>query len=476
MTIEELAKRLVILANKTTLSKAEHEETRKAMCQLKKEGMSNEEIARLSDGKWTVSTVKGYTKGIKAADPNPWQDVATLLNNLISSNMTLDDVETAVTLHYDLEEQGVTLEQVIDLLLTVDPDSVDLATVIQHTKELAESGLTPKGVAEAVGLKKELEDEGFSLDSLPVLTKLAQNYGDAQKVLEAVSAYGSIGELQNEISSAKKELQDLSAEKAYIHKQLAETQTMLSELAKPLQAYHSAVDLGFGEEELADLAALAEKYGGPKAVLQALKAYGNYGGITDRISKAKAHLDSLKTEINKLDAKHNHLKSAIAMCDSLIHDHKLGLDAIATLLSIAKKYGEPASVLKAVQMYGNAKAMTQKLTELEAKVQETEKLSNQLEGQHKASLKHLESLSAITLKVGADVAKLESRLANSKELEKVFSLINAPASTGYNEGGPLVVALVNAIYKWVSINEKHFRYPHSIKSTLHDLLKELGGE
>jgi len=224
------------------------------------------------------------------------------------------------------------------------------------------------------------------------------------------------------------------------------------------------------------LAALAEKYGGPKAVFQALKAYANYGEIANRISKARAELDSLKTEINKLDAKHAHLKSAIAMCESLIQDHELGLDAIATLLSIAKKYGEPTSVLKAVQMYGDLKSMSQKLTELEAKVQETEKLLGQVEGQYQASLKHLESLNATAVKVAAEVSKVENRLQESKELRKTVNFINHPESATYTEYGPLIVALVRALLRWVSVHEKHFRYPHSVMSKLQDLLKELGDE
>lgn len=65
MSIEESAKKFVTLANKETLYKTEHEEVRKLMCQLKKSGMSNSEISKLSGEKWSESTVKGYTKGVK---------------------------------------------------------------------------------------------------------------------------------------------------------------------------------------------------------------------------------------------------------------------------------------------------------------------------------------------------------------------------------------------------------------------------
>lgn len=224
------------------------------------------------------------------------------------------------------------------------------------------------------------------------------------------------------------------------------------------------------------MASLAEKYGGPKAVFQALKAHTNYAELTNRISKAKSELDRLKTGINKLDAKYSHLKSAIAMCDSLIHEHNLGLDAVATTLSIAKKYGEPINVLRTLDTYGSLKMMTEELGEVEGQVQEREKLLHQLEGQYQSALKQLESLNAIAMKAGAEVSKVESRLDESKHLQKVMALINDPASAGYSEYGPLVVAVVEAVLKWVSTHEKHFLYPHSMKSTLQSLLKELGGD
>jgi len=92
MNIEELARRFVALANKPILSQVEHDEVRNLMRQLKEEDMSNDEISRLSKGKWTASTVKGYTKGVRSSAGNSWQDVTSLFDELVSANMTVDDV------------------------------------------------------------------------------------------------------------------------------------------------------------------------------------------------------------------------------------------------------------------------------------------------------------------------------------------------------------------------------------------------
>jgi len=53
MSLEELVKKFIALASKSSLTKPEQEEARQLMKQLKEEGMSNEEISKLSKGRWT---------------------------------------------------------------------------------------------------------------------------------------------------------------------------------------------------------------------------------------------------------------------------------------------------------------------------------------------------------------------------------------------------------------------------------------
>jgi hypothetical protein len=172
---------------------------------------------------------------------------------------------------------------------------------------------------------------------------------------------------------------------------------------------------------------------------------------------------------------YGHMAGAVKMCRTLISDYKFGLDAISSTLSLAEKYGEPLGVLKSVEAFGKFEVIQEEITRLESKIAKSKELLAQLEGKTDEALKQFESLSAIALKTGAEVSKVESRLEESKHLHKVMVLINDPASASYQEYGPLLVAVVKAILEWVSNHEKLFRYPNSIKSTLQDLITELGG-
>ena len=339
MNIEELAKKFIVLASKFTLSKAEQEEARDLMRQLKGAGMSNEEISKLSKGKWTPSTIKFYTPGIKAADPSPWQDTISLLENVISKGLTLEDVELAANVDRYLKDKELTLEQIVDLVIDADSDSVNLGTLASMHKELKESGLSFKDVTETLSFKKQLEERNWTIDSLAPLIELAKNYGEPAQVIEAFSQYTSLIELKEKISAANSELESVNLEQVSANQHLDETQSELSRIQESLKAYDEVNKLGFSEPELLKLSNLAKKHGTVKKILNEVEAYADYAEINEGINEAKTKLSNIEAKIGQLEISYSHLKTATSMCDALIHQYKFGLDAISTIYSMAKKYG-----------------------------------------------------------------------------------------------------------------------------------------
>jgi len=130
--LEELAKKLVNLVGKSSLTKSEQEEARQLMKELKQAGMTNEGISKLSKGRWTPSTVKFYTPGIKPTHPTPWDDAVTLLNEIIDVGFTLNDVETAVEVAEVLKSHGVALSNIIGLMFAADSSSLEVEDLIHH--------------------------------------------------------------------------------------------------------------------------------------------------------------------------------------------------------------------------------------------------------------------------------------------------------------------------------------------------------
>lgn len=475
MEIEEAASQLIAFGGKPSLTKSEHAEVKKIMGSLKKAGLSNAEISKLCKDRWSESTIKGYVKGIRSAAQSPWQDAIGLLESVINAGLTLDEVETTVAVHKNLESTDVDLGEVVEFLESAKSSSLDVETLIKQYEAFKASGLSIKEVRGILNLKQNLEQIGLGLGSLGTLLELAEQYGEPHKIIEAISEYGSLAELKEEKIAANRELESAKQDLTSAQKQLQDVKAQIGQSTAPLQAFKKANELGFGQAELLKLSALAKKHSTVQKVIAAVEAYGEYSDITESTNKAKTELSSILDRISKMEADHAHLKSAVTMCDTLLKQYKFGLDAIGTIVSVAQKYGEAIAVLKAVEAYGELLAIRHEQAKAEAKSREQKDLLAQLEAKHAAMLSELDSLTALCLKVGKDIGMLQSQIQSYKGLEKILNLINEPASCGYNEYGQQVAAMLSSIRKWLITHEQKFKYPLGAKSSLDGLLKELGG-
>ncbi len=475
MNLEDLVKKFVALASQPKLSKAEQEEARDLMKQLKEAGMSNEQISKLSKGRWSPSTVKFYTPGIKPAHPGSWDDAVDLLKGVIDVGFTLNDVETALKVSERLKSQGVNLDDMIGLQFAVDSSSLDLAEVVHQYQSLKESGLLPDQISEALSFKKELAKMGLKVGSVVPIIELAKNYGDPDKVIEALSQYKSLIDLDQYIAAANSKLNGIQEQLTNKQEQIESAKANLSKLDNLIAAYEKIKKLGFGVTELSKLSTLAQKHGTVTKLMDVVDAYNTYSDILDKLNKAKSDLVTSKSDSEKLQAGTAHIKTAVTMCRTLIDEYSFGLDAVATLFSMAGKYGTALDVLKGVEAYGKLETLNQEVASKKGEASQLKEEIAHLAGQRKQSQESLESLSALAVEVGNQVGKVEGQAAGHNQLQKLLVLIGNPEAAGYEEYIETGVVLALALKRWVTKNETRFKHYDQIKSGLESLFKAVGG-
>jgi len=473
--METLVTKLQTLATKSDLSSVENAEAQATMQSLKSQGFSNEEISNLSNGRWSVSTVKGYTTGISAPTPSPWKDALSALIDIIAANLTINDIKEFLELNHLLATKKLTLENVVEIIEVVSAAGLDLTYVVDEIKKLQEAGLSLKNAVGVITLKKEVEGSGFTLEVLPTLAKIAQQYKNQQQALEAFSLYASLASLQADIDSAKKELEKIKADQKAVGKQLEHLKEQSKILQGPIQAYQKLVNFGFSERTLINLSQMISKYADPRAVTQAVKTFLNLEEIKSEFTEVRSELAECKSKISETIAGHNHLMTAINMCEQLITDHQYGLDALGTILSVAQKFGEPVEVLKAVESYGKLLELEKRINERNGVLDERDRLLSEMEGRFKEAQKKLEELSAVALHVGRETGRLEGLYTANENPRRLMNIVEKPGNAGYAEHGPIIMMLARNIRKWVAANENQFKSPYTIKSGLEELEKELGG-
>lgn len=460
MDLESAARELKILAGKERLAPSELDRAKDLMVEIKRLGMSNPEIVELTAGRWSKSTVKGYTKGVRATDPEPWKSTTALFSEMLSTNLTLAQVRQAMATTTELEGMGTSLDDVVSLMEDIKRKETNvgqLREAIDINAQLEQMGTSPSEIASFIGelqqenidtpsfvllfhdwreaeltaalasaalnYKKQLEGAGFDIETLPRIAEAAGKLGSPSEVLEAVAKYANLGELDQELQTKRGELDAAGERLDSLRKE-----TVARE--KTLATYKRLEAMGFNEKALSALAKVADKYGGPRKVLTALNSFGDLSEIRAASEEMQSKEKQQRATLKNLEEKHSHLKSAIEMCQKLMQDHKFGLDAITCLLAMAKIYGEPLQVLKAVESYGKLEAMNEKIRQLkleivkiEARIEQLKKTQSQYEARNKANLDQFEALNVRAIEVGRTLGSIEEQLKQSTRAHDILNLL-----------------------------------------------------
>jgi hypothetical protein len=195
--------------------------------------------------------------------------------DLIEQGLSLGDVEAILSTTKQLECQKVDAGEFISIVAVLAAASVDPNVVLQWRNQMMQSGLTFAQLKQALEFSSQLAALGFTTATLPAVVKLAGNFGDANKVLEAVATYGSLNNINAEIDTTGENLKKIETEVASASVKLQATTAKVSEQAEELEALAKVRKLGYSQNVLTEMTTLTAKQGGVKSVFKAL----NIGGI-----------------------------------------------------------------------------------------------------------------------------------------------------------------------------------------------------
>lgn len=519
MELESAARELKMLAAKERLTPSELDRAKSLMVELKKQGMLNAEITELAGGRWTESTVKGYTKGVRTTAPEPWKSATALFSEMLSRNLHLTDVSEVVAISAEVEATGASLGDVVSFMkqlkekqitlgqlsetISVSAEleakdtspseiagflrelaagGVDVPVLVSVLRDWHRAGLTPMDAQLALGYRAQLEDAGFDINALTHVAEAARKLGSPSEVLEAVAKYGNLAEQDHELQNKRGELEALtdgikqrSQKLDALGKRLEGLQNEVATVEKALETYRRLQAIGFDEKTLDRLASAADKYGGAREVLTAVNSFDSFSEIRAASEEIRSKLRQQKTALKGLEDKYSHLDSAIDMCQKLFREYRFGLDGITALLAVAKIHGDPVRVLKAVEAYGQIKAMGEEAQQLEAKIEQLKRIEAQYESKNEAILGQFEALNAKAIEVGRMVGGIQEQMKRDPMAGELLDFLRSPASVSYERSAPLVLVMLRVIAVWAAINKNKFNYPSLVDKNLQEAIRLLGG-
>ena len=287
-----------------------------------------------------------------------------------------------------------------------------------------------------------MEKKGFGLNQLGLVNDASEKYGGPEKVLKAIEKYKDLQELQNLIKTVTAEQRKLSEQLETDRKETATLERQRKDLSEQIESDTTTLarlkrlrDLGYDDTRLRDLATSASSLGGVQKVLAALGKLHDVNELQLTISelrKTKALLEQEKTNMETANA---HLKAHIDATTKLIEEHQLGLDAIAGLLRIAKKYGTPPQVLKAFETYDSLEQLKKEKKKTDDEIKKAKTRLIELTNQEK-ELRNLVSELLPTIETGLKdwIKGLNEKIdETTKSVTSTLNSQNGAFKKGFND-------------------------------------------
>ncbi|MGD0329322.1 MAG: hypothetical protein ABSB40_02615 [Nitrososphaeria archaeon] len=363
--IEEVIKELISLSKRTPLRGEDQERAKELMILLKEHGYTNGQISKLLEGKLSERTIKSYTKKVTVKDSSSKDEAISLLSKAVQENLTLEDIEQTVGVIEDLRAKGLGVRDVITFLEEVKSSGMDTKIVLHAFSNLKQSGLSVKQLSETLGYIQNLQKQGFALVELEKLLKACENYGGYNQVLDAITAYRSVEEMKGKYEWLVSEITKFENQKSELGTEIDWLQKKEAEIKAPIDLYQRLLKMGYDMPVLKKLEESTAKWGTLEKVLEATNSY--------------ATLQDLKRDIANEDSKfkekqlaYANLQTVISMCSDLLYRYKYDVPFITNIYRIAKQYGEPSEVLRALEMYGDKATIEDKISLLEKRKNELE--------------------------------------------------------------------------------------------------------
>ena len=411
---EDVVRELLLLARRKPLRGRDLARAKELMVRLREMGFTNAEVSELTNGGWSEPTIKVYTRGTTVRDSSLKEGVLRTLSRMISMGLNIKDIEAAISIKADLDARGLALEDVLNFLEEVKKSKVELKQLLQTYKTLRSSGLQISQLPEVLLYKSKLEGLGLTIDGLREVYRVSEAFGGFNGLIKAVDTYGTLQAMEAEVRK-------LSSDREVLEKQVSELREEVRRLKEEkagiegyLKLYEELKSLGFDKEVLKELKDTSSKYGSVKEVIEAVNTYGSLAKLKSEVERVEKEKSSLEAELRRVEADYAHLQAVIKVCENLLYKLKFSVPAIVEVYEIAKRYGEPTEVFKAIGRYGELKAIEEEVEKLTAKRRELELRVKELSSR-------VQELRGLVEELRGEVKELFKPLV--KDLEKSVELL-----------------------------------------------------
>jgi hypothetical protein len=364
------------------------------------------EIQEMTHGLWPVAASKPYVPGIKTGEGSNAERGINLgiIGDLEKNNLTLEQVKLANSIHKTLDSDGVKLEDVSELIRQSTNAGMSIQLFVSYVKEIKQSGIPIGEFGEAYRYRKSLESMNVNSNTLGLLVDAIAKQGrDIGKTIEAVNILGDLNARKAEVAKQTEVSKALEKHVATVQLDIKELEGKKKAAREELNLLQQLQEKGFDKEVLNKIAESGQKYGGPKQVIEAINQFDNLYMMNKKTEDAEKKADLAQTNLSKVQAEHTHLTPLIEMSKELLK-RGFTIEAVHQITDVAKQYGEPTEVFKALAEY-------QKIVRLQQDVKNLSKSKTSLEAENNQMSISLSVLNAQLIAIDGQIKRVTSSMS-----------------------------------------------------------------
>jgi hypothetical protein len=317
---------------------------RQLISELYSVGFTPKEIEELTEARWKSNTISKYCRGLEVKDSSEKNEALALLKEFILNDGSWDELEFYVKTKKNMSSEDLVLDDLIELKKDIDYHGLDLSTVGSINGLLRKNDTKWDWFLDyfvKVGAVVEL---GYTVEDLEALKQKTLEFGGLNTVFSTIAYAYTEAEAKKEISKFNKHIESMKDEAKAEERNLEEIMHRI----KINQFYFDYAEKLLNVYKLDPIAlqtilTLAQKYGEPTIVLQALNTYGNLRKLKGKMQVMIAAIKAYDEDISKLQAQKEINESQIAELHRTIGVIKEKYKQSRTLQNIANLLNNPTN-------------------------------------------------------------------------------------------------------------------------------------
>ena len=295
------------------IPRSERAKARQHMRVLYTAGFTPQEIEELSNVRWKSNTIAKYCRDLEVESTSEKNNALGLMKEFILIDGSWEELNFYVKTKQNLDSEDLSIDDIMEQKKEIDYHKLELADVASINTALKEKDSNWNQFLDYTRVVLDVLQLGYKIADLEILYKKTLEFGGLESTIRNIVYAFSEAEVQKEISSLNKNIEKIVDEARGEQRKLEE----IIHQAKIKQFY---VDYA---EKLLDIFKLdpislqtiinvAENFGEPTIILQALNTYGNLTRLEENVQSKREALKTYDIEIIKLQAQKQNHESQIA--------------------------------------------------------------------------------------------------------------------------------------------------------------------